>query len=221
MPLNKFLSATGSPVELTYIGASSDGGGGTTYTFLSTSIGTASADRLVIVAVTGGHADAKHNLTDVTIGGVSATIHATPADPNTNDSWISCGIASLVVTTGTTATIGVTWDKSINGCSVAVYTLKDYQSSTPIDTYEDASVANATSISATIDLRGGGATVFVASLRENLSSWSSAISDYAFQDGDAGIGVAHITGDTSESGHTETMTMASSDTRSIAAVTWR
>lgn len=222
MPLNKFLGATSAdPVELTYIGQTILPTNNSVYTFPFTNIGTSSSDRLVIVAVTGGDVDARHNLTGVTIGGVSATIHATPADPNTGDNWISSGIASLLVTAGTSKTVEVTWDASIDGCSIAVYTLKNYQSATPIDTYADASVTSATSISATIDVAGGGATVFVVGLRDPLDSWSSAVGDYNNDDTQYGIAVAHITGDWGGSGHTETMTMTVADTRSIAAVTWR
>ena len=102
-----------------------------------------------------------------------------------------------------------------------MYTLTGYNSATPIDTYADASVTSATSISATIDVAGGGATVFVAGLRQALDSWSSAVGDYDNDGPKEGMAVAHITGDVSSAGHSETMTMFGTAARSIAAVTWR
>jgi len=222
MPLNKFLSASSSaPVTLLYKHEDGTTSVSTSFSFSSIYVGDGFSDRLIIVAVCGGDGSANHTLTDVQIDSVSATIHAAPTAPGGGTSLTNCGIASLVVPTGNSIDIDVTWSSAPDGCAIVVYTLAGYNSATPVDTYSDVSTSGSTTMSATIDLRENGATVFVAGLKSNFDNWSSATSDHYFDDSKKGIAAAHITGSPTTLSHVETVTQNTPSARSIAAVTWR
>lgn len=95
----------------------------TSLTASGVAIGTADANRLVVVAI-GGRYDSGAGYSTVTIGGVSATIHD-QTDSN-SDERIVC-IASAIVPTGTTANVVVTLTggsvRSGNGICVAAFAL--------------------------------------------------------------------------------------------------
>lgn len=106
------VAGVATPATVTFVSSGSGTASAINFTFTAQNIGTAAANRCVVVVagwrMSGGGAT---NLTGVTIGGVSATQTALGANNGTS----AVGIYSLVVTTGTTANIVV----SFNGVLVA------------------------------------------------------------------------------------------------------
>lgn len=123
------ITYTSSGPNLSYIGTHVDENATQTRTYSNVSIGTAASDRLVVVCVmAGGGSDAP---TSITVGGNSATIHA----QGEASYWQNATVASLTVTSGTTATIAVTLGSPDGGpCVISVYTITGLGSTTPQDT---------------------------------------------------------------------------------------
>lgn len=105
----------------------------TTFTFSTVSIGTASSTRYVIAQISAvADATAGVTLSSVTIGGVTATIHASQAfgAGATHMAYI----AGATVPTGTTATVAVTFSAATSSCAVYVTSIDGLQSTTPVTT---------------------------------------------------------------------------------------
>jgi hypothetical protein len=91
----------------------------TVYTFSSQAIGTAAADRKVVVVTdTAGGSAGTDGVSTLTIGGTSATqiITVTAADHTTSEIWSLNDVSS-----GTTADIIVTWKSQRNRCGIGVW----------------------------------------------------------------------------------------------------
>jgi hypothetical protein len=138
------------PIELTFIGTTSNTANAVSFTFTAHDIGTESADRLVVVAT---HVDSAATTNDaLTIGGVAATSHVNSDDHTSTAA--SVAIWSLVVPTGTTATIIVGCSGISNRCAIGVWTVKNYTSSTPQSTDRIGSASSA-QLDLTLDLSAG------------------------------------------------------------------
>jgi hypothetical protein len=137
-------------ITLEFIGTTANTANAVSFTFTDHAIGTESADRLVVVAV---HIDSGASTIDsLTIGGNTAAIHANSDDHTSTGA--STSISSLVVPTGTTATIVVNCSGISNRCAIGVWTVKNYTSSTPQSTDQLGS-ASSTGLSLTLDLSAG------------------------------------------------------------------
>jgi hypothetical protein len=130
--------------SLSVVANATDGGSGTTdtdvqiYTFSSVAFGAAAADRLLIMAVAGGSTATSVTLGSVTIGGITATIHA-QANNSGNTRNGHAAVVSATVPTGTSGTIVVTWSVAGVGgpmldTSYALYRVTGLVSTTPTDT---------------------------------------------------------------------------------------
>jgi hypothetical protein len=102
---------------LTYVTSVSDTADATTYTFTAASIGAATADRVIVVGC-GGSIVASRTISSVTLGGNAMTAVTTTA---AGDS--PTGIYSLVVPSGTTATIVVTFSGGVSRCGISIWSL--------------------------------------------------------------------------------------------------
>lgn len=99
----------------------------TTYTFNTQDIGTAAADRKVIVGVCGGNSN--RTVSSVTVGGVGLVLVGRRTASTSAELWIG------TVPTGTTATVVVTWSSGqANFCGIAIWAAYAVLSDTPIDT---------------------------------------------------------------------------------------
>lgn len=103
----------------TYVTTVEDVSNGTTYTHSGVSFGTASADRVIVVAIDSRCSGGSPGAPTVTIGGVSATV-------DTFSAWTSSDttvamVASAPVPTGTSGDVVVTWSKTVVRCAVSVY----------------------------------------------------------------------------------------------------
>lgn len=112
------------PPTLEFLTASSSGAA-TNYSLTSIPFGTATADRLIVVCVS-GHKAATRSISSATIGGVSAIIHQ---DYTTANSQIS--IFSAVVPSGTSGTIAINYSGDQADIRYSVFSIKGLRSTTP------------------------------------------------------------------------------------------
>ncbi len=114
-------SASLAPLTSAYIGNNRDATVGlTTYTFTSEPIGTADANRRVIVCVAGDSGTAPGDVSSMTVGGISATLVNTTTYSGGTQYLLSMWYAD--VPTGTTANIVVTYNHAQYMSTIAVYT---------------------------------------------------------------------------------------------------
>jgi len=155
---NKLQGAAGiGGIEFEYQTTLNDTSITSSYTFSSVDIGDASSDRLVIVAASCTQIGS-HTVSGVTIGGSAATIHVNPS------ATFFSAIASLVVSSGTTADIVVTTSTTAQRCAIAVWTAKGLDSTTPDGTGTASGSSPSTSLTTSV----GG--IGVGIIRHNNSS---------------------------------------------------
>jgi hypothetical protein len=165
------LGATAKIAQLEYRTFVSSTTNASSYTFSSVDIGAASSDRLVIVVVHAVTAGGNIDITGVTVAGNTATQRVLgPA------SGIRNAIYTALVSSGTTGNIVVTTDITAGSMAVATYTLKKYNSATPIDTI---SVEANPTASGNLSLVGSSAVVAGASggIAATDISWSSPLTE--------------------------------------------
>lgn len=141
------------------------------YTFSSSSIGTADADRIVVVAVFGSVASADRTLSAVSIGGTNATLMATAYRNGTNDH--TAALAALAVSSGTTATIVVNWSGAMVGCRIAIYTVLIAGATISVASSITGTGVNTNSISVTLSSVPANAVIFAAAITSETFSGST------------------------------------------------
>jgi hypothetical protein len=173
-----------TPLTLTYIGRELSESDTDEYTFADEPIGTAASDRLVVVVVwaAGPTIPSPGNApTSVAIGGNNATIHESALGLYGS----SLSVASLVVPTGTTATIVVTMPVGQLQCAILVYTVTGYSNATPTT---DSIVEDSGSESATLSVTVGNNQVGLAASSILVGGGSvSAVWTNATEDVDVGF----------------------------------
>lgn len=137
-------------------------------TFSNVDIGTASEDRLVVI-VAGGITN-RRTIDSITINGSPMAMHKSIAGIGTAAADPALAIASLVVSTGTTATVVVNFSGSQSGSFIGVHTITGYQSATPQDS-ASSSTSGGTDPAVSLDVPSGG--TIVAAYATNGSSLSS------------------------------------------------
>lgn len=140
------------------------------YTFNSVNIGTATADRLVVVMVSGSTDSPTRTISSVSIDGTNGTVHAASTQGPT-------GVASRVVSSGTSISVVVTFSGGVFRCWISVFTIKNYRSATPVTSVSNGTTG--TSDSWTVDIPAGGVALFGS--RHNGSTaatWSNATEQY-------------------------------------------
>jgi len=206
----------GGPATLTFIGTSDYGASGTSHTYTSVDIGTATSDRIVIVVVHATGNTSGTTVTGVTLGGTSMTSAIA-----TTNSFSTGSIHYLEVASGTSATIVASYSSLKARGTIAVYTLTDWSSATP--SYTDSSTGTSTTRSVNMDIPTGSVAVYglTAQASTVTSSYSDATETY---DGDVGGA-----GTTTASGaylydagtaHTETVTLSASQPGMLLGAVW-
>lgn len=210
-----FPGGTPSPAVLTYIGSTPAIENAATYTFAAHAIGTAAADRLVIVcpAANGGSG----TISSVTCGGVAMNAVVTPIEQvNT-----VAGIYSLLVTTGTTADIVVTYASSRNRSAISVYTLNNLESTTAYHTATGSAADTDTAVS--INYQDGGAVIGVAHVNGNrTATWTNLTENYdsVVESTSAHTSASKAT-TTGATGETITVTFSGANDHVLAVASWR
>jgi hypothetical protein len=207
-----FVPGSMAPLAVTFTDSDSSGSNSTTYTFTGLSIGTASATRYVIAgfAAEGGSPTAA---TNVTIGGVSATLLAGTGG--------YAAIYIALVPTGTTATVAITLNAEASRCGVGVWTAANLSSASAQDTLTDTSDP----LSGTIDVPREGAVIAIAAhgnSNGHLFTWTGATEDAEFDRGtNRTMSVAHDEVAAGETGRTVSATTTTSTDLHMVAVSLR
>lgn len=211
------------PPVMTWIGATADTSSGTSFTFTNHAIGTAASDRLVVVGITSRDDDFGNNVTisSVTIGGNGATVHAT------TNSHAVAGVASLVVTSGTTATIVVNVSATAQNCVVGVWTITGLTSTTPVHapTPSSSNSDDANSMSVSTNLSADGVAVAVLCVGQTGAGAITPSNTTERADNTVGTSYryefADRTATVAESGTAMGGSWSTNWRRGIATVSWR
>lgn len=121
--LNKPIPSVSFTSEEEYSGFSSSP------SFTNAPVGTASIDRLVVVALSWYVSGSSRTLSSATIGGIAATIVDSESDGNES----GVAIISAVVPTGTTATVAMSFSGTVTRVSGGVYAVYNLKSTTATD----------------------------------------------------------------------------------------
>lgn len=197
----------------TWAAGTTDAGAGPGYTFSSHAIGTASADRVVVVAIYGGFLTTARAVSTVTIGGNSATVYATQVD--VAPARPKLAFAFLPVPTGTTANIVVTWNGTMDFCTIGVWAVTGVGSISSI--FSSASDVNAgAGATRTINnlvVPAGGAIIAISGFVDTTAgltdiTWTGVteVGDIAGETANTRIGFASLSNQVSSSGFTLTAT---------------
>lgn len=163
---------------ISFLQTANTGSNLTTYTFSSQNLGTADANRYIIVAVCARSSDGSdRNLNSVTVGGVSATVNA-----NSMFSGNTVALAVAAVPTGTTGDVVVTFSGGMGNCGIGLYRALDLSSTTAFDS---ATASDADPISANIDIQANGVCVAIAKTDNTAPqcTWTNLTEDYDTADG--------------------------------------
>jgi len=141
-------------MAISFLQLATDTDNDTSYTFAAQNLGTAAADRYIIVAINGTDGGVGGAIDTVTIGGVSATIVTQAAHANGQ----IVGFAIANVPTGTSGDIVVNFDHvgdTSGRCAIAAYRVDDLDSPTPVDSDSaDGTGTSNASVTLTTDTDG-------------------------------------------------------------------
>ena len=196
---------------LTFQTSANNATGLTTYTFSAQAIGTAAADRRVIVTVAGTGSN-NTTITTVTVGGVTATEIIDAANSQNN-----MGVFIALVTTDTTADIVITFSNAKARCAIGVWSCTGLSSDTAVDSDSSTAepgvitlttVASGFAVSMAADGSTGSLTHTWTNLTEQFDATVSTRSYSGASDATAGTSL-EITADRSGAG-TQTVMVAAS-----------
>jgi hypothetical protein len=166
-------------VTVSFVGHTVDAADASVYTFTNHAIGTATADRIVVVSIhkEGG----TPNSTSVTIGGNVAPQYAMG-----QGGTVLASLHGLVVAAGTTATIAVTLGAVASRCCIGVWAV--YGANSTVFDAQGNNQADGTSITLdSVDLAANGAAIIVATHPDPKSPWDINIGTEDFDEAiDAG-----------------------------------
>jgi len=219
MPMTMGLLVRPSiPPVVTFIGATMNTSAATIYTFTAVNIGTASSDRLVVVSAQAGTNNSR-TISTVTIGGNAATILAnSTAAPN------PVCMAQLLVTTGTTANIVVTWNGGVSRTRINVWTVTGYQSATPL-VGSSFPGTTTTAPSCTINSIPARSGLVVGAFNQSSTAGSVTVTSGGTNIDDDAISSNHFYGghlnDAASGNRTFTITFPNTGSSRIIAAAWR
>lgn len=214
-PMPTFMPAVGGPI-LTYVDTANDTAISSSYSFASVGLGTAAADRYIVVAANTRKGDADPDITSVTVAGVSATeVVQSAGTRGRSGLWIAA------VPTGTSDTVVVATSTNGRGCTIFVYTLTGLTSSTATSTNSNS--GSASSLGASLTASAGGIIIATAcSLNNTDISWTNAVEDLEYDQtaATANTSAAASAIGLSAGAITVTATFSTSQTVTLAAAHW-
>lgn len=161
--------------SVTFLQKAGTGTNATAYTFSSQSLGTADADRYIIVGIVSRDTGQSTTLDSVTIGGVSATIvvNHRNLDGGGNTSFAAIAVAN--VPTGTTGDVVVTFSQETLRCGIGMWRTVGIDT-TPTDTGGSSADDPTTSL----DVSAGGIAVGIAMASNGTSTttWAGLTEDW-------------------------------------------
>ena len=215
------VSVASAAATVTFTDSSVDATDATTYTFSTQSIGTASADRKVVVAAdTAGGAASADGISSMTIAGESATQVIATIAPLGDETQVELWQAD--VPTGTTADIVVTWNGAHGRCGISVWGVTGALSAAT-DTLEDNS--STTAETGTIDVPAGGvliAAVVHTATGTKTHAWTGPTEAYDEEvETNVGHGGASAAYAAAQTGLTVTATFSAAvDQGAMVAASW-
>ncbi len=166
----KALKPSTPAIALTYTAQAVDTGDLTTYTFASQALGTASADRKIVVGIVGAAGGAR-TISSVTVGGVSATALGTLYAPLAG---VMVGFYIASVPTGTTGSVVVTWSSGCVRCAIGLWAVTG-ASSTVSATLQNGAEPQTGSLT----VPANGAFAAIAYNGNNTTyTWTNATEDF-------------------------------------------
>lgn len=218
IPGDFYGKSAGGGASVTFEGSAT----GTT-TVSGVPIGTAHADRRVIISISfAGTGPGGPTAQNVTIGGVAAVVHAAEGNQNSGTSaTVGTAIASAIVPTGTTAT--VTFGASsgtVAGSKVGAWRVVGSPNSTPSSFAQDAANSGNKPASGTLNVPSGGFIIFAATLSTGTEDivMSPATTEAFNSGGHAAIWQSGLSADASFG--ISTTWVAGDHGMSMAAVAW-
>lgn len=167
------MLSAGTSKVWTYHTTDFDGVNRTVYTFSSMAIGSAAADRGVIVGVVADEVNSTTvSSTDTEIGGVA------PVITQASSSNLTVCLLSAIVPTGTTADVVIRFSAGKGVCHIGVWSCTGMTTATPLDYGSSTSDPGSDTLTAI----AGGVCFAVAGSRINTSlSWSNITEQYDTQ----------------------------------------
>jgi len=209
--------AGGGVFSLAYGSYDSSDVDGTSFTFTGMTIGTAGADRYVLVCL--GASDATgspsgYAVSSLTVGGQTAS-EIVSVKSNDGNWDVMAAIWLAHVPAGTTADVDVAFDHMVSTCAAVTYALSNPTSTAADDTATDETYGSSADLSLT-GVSGGAAVGFAQTQNGHAMSWSGLTEDAEWDVQTNEIAsVAHATG-LSSGAHTITLS-TSTPTGSCAA----
>lgn len=165
---------------ITFVNSTTNTAGGTSFTFSSTSIGTATPDRVVAIGVYGQGGTTGVTLLSLTLAGITATIAA-----QNNSGGMLAALALVAYSTGSTANIVASFSTTgVARGGIGVWDVVGYQGQTAVAN-SIATVNTATTIIAvTRSMPANGAALAFAGAEVGATTtltWSGATSDFSTQ----------------------------------------
>ncbi|MCK9549212.1 hypothetical protein [Aquamicrobium sp.] len=174
---------------LTYIGRATSTTESTTITISDVSIGTASADRLVVVSAMCVHND-NGNLTVITGGSIGGSAATLVVASNGMDYPALTAILSRVVTSGTTATITINLSVAVQRTALDVYTIKGLNSTTAHHTNTTWSTNNTSFLGTTLNIPANGFAIGGLAAQDEFNVYSHTWSGLT-EDADSASGLSY------------------------------
>lgn len=199
-----FIGGTSEPATKAFADSDQSTTNDTSYSFATQSIGTAAADRHVLVIASWITSAATVSCTALTVGGVTAdAVIAVEAATR----GITMRIAA--VPTGTTATVAVTLDGTALNCGIGLWAVYGLESTTAVDT--DSATISSTTLSFNSMATAAEGVAFWGMV-ENTglqdTTWTTASERWSNPFGDDGV---HSGADASTTGANLAPTAASSN----------
>lgn len=209
-------SGSASLLSVTKTDQVGSGSNATSYTFSTRAIGTASADRYIIVCwalqqLGGGISD----VPTITVGGAACTSLGSQATATAARTGIA--ITSAPFTSGTTAEIIVNEGSTQHSCEITLFSVTGLASLTPFDTLGN----NSTPATGQIDCDAGGFIIGTAVVETDATtfSWTNLTESSDLSDGDS---ITHSTAfdlfASAQTNRTITATPAAGSTTAMFAV---
>lgn len=156
-------------INITFQTNAVDPSNSATYTFSSQAIGTAAADRYVVVAVHGsdGSTTAISGVT-IDFGSGDTAMNVVSDGTNTADQQngvVNGGLFILNVTSGTTATIKVTFAASKNRCGIGIWTITGLSA----ETANHVQTSTANPLTATLNTTASGVAIAFGATKANAT----------------------------------------------------
>jgi hypothetical protein len=204
----------------TFVGSTVDTSNATSHTYTNHAIGTATADRYVVVIAYAIDNGVERSIDSMTIGGNAASSIQSNKSATTQD--VYSHMFGLAVAADTTATIVVTYSSTMATGAVAVYALYNLSSTTP-HAVNGNQTNSATSISTTLDIPAGGLAIAGSCIfTNNVDHSATGLTEDAdvHMESNTKMYAMSAQGLPSETGRTLTVTGTTSVQRCISAASW-